>query len=190
MHLNESFLQGSFRITAENVPCGAEGLACTKSVKLYIHDTIIHMVRGTDPIVSKNTAVAIGTPKAQYTIKEAGLFVYAETPYGITVQWDKSMRVYVTLEPEYMGKVCGLCGNFDNKAENDFRARSGQIEEKALTFAESWKTSTSCPATSDPKDPCSINPEREYWSKYACEVLRSASFKDCHSVVSSTHIDV
>ena len=31
--------EGTFLITAENVPCGAEAVSCTKSVKFTIHDT-------------------------------------------------------------------------------------------------------------------------------------------------------
>ena len=46
---------------------------------------------------------------------------------GITIEWDKGLRVYVTLQTQHMGKVCGLCGNYDKQAENDFRARTGQV---------------------------------------------------------------
>ena len=31
--------RGTFMVTAENVPCGAEAVSCTKSIKFTIHDT-------------------------------------------------------------------------------------------------------------------------------------------------------
>ena len=46
---------------------------------------------------------------------------------GISVEWDKGMRVYINLDTRHMGNVCGLCGNYDNRGDNDFRARSGQV---------------------------------------------------------------
>ena len=57
---------------------------------------------------------------------------------GISVRWDKAMRAYVILQPQYMGRVCGLCGNFDKQGDNDFRASTGEIETTALAFANSW----------------------------------------------------
>ena len=105
---------------------------------------------------------------------------------GITLEWDKGMRVYVKLDPIYQGKVCGLCGNFDTKADNDFRSRNDLIEDTALAFANSWKTSQSCPdLTEEPRDPCLLHPERKYWASYSCNVLKSPAFAPCHAVVST-----
>lgn len=175
---------GTFRITVENVPCGAEGLSCTKSAKVLLYDTVIHFVRGTAPIISKNPLAGPNTPKAKYEFKEAGVFLIMTTPHGLTVQWDKGMRIYVTLAPSFMSKVCGLCGNYDGKAENDFRARSGQLEDKALIFANSWRIKESCPnVKKDASNPCDKSPERELWAKHACNILRTPTFQKCHAAV-------
>ncbi len=48
------------------------------------------------------------------------------------------MRVSVVLDPRYMGRVCGLCGNYDKIGDNDFRAATGELETTALAFADSW----------------------------------------------------
>ena len=53
------------------------------------------------------------------------------------------MRAYVILQPQYMGRVCGLCGNFDKVGDNDFRASTGELETTALAFANSWYVSVS-----------------------------------------------
>ena len=104
---------------------------------------------------------------------------------GIFVEWDKGLRVYITLEPRHMGNICGLCGNYDNKAENDFRARSGQLEETSLAFANSWRSQPTCPILAiDPVHPCQQNPNRLYWATYSCNIMRSSAFQACHSYVS------
>ena len=63
-------------------------------------------------------------------------FVYY--PLGISIRWDKAMRAYVILQPQYLGRVCGLCGNFDKIGDNDFRAATGELETTSLAFANSW----------------------------------------------------
>ena len=40
--------------------------------------------------------------------------------------WDVGTRVYVKLQPSFKGKTCGLCGDFDGNAMNDFRTRQGK----------------------------------------------------------------
>ena len=106
------------------------------------------------------------------------------TLLGILVQWDGSMRVYVILTPDYMGKVCGLCGNFDKNAANDQKARSGQIEDNVIAFANSWHADPNCPDISPPIDPCEATPMRQSWARYSCMYLKSTLFEPCHGVVS------
>ena len=46
---------------------------------------------------------------------------------GLTIMWDVGTRVYVKLEPRFKSQVCGLCGNFDGNALNDFTTRQGWL---------------------------------------------------------------
>ena len=41
--------------------------------------------------------------------------------------WDEGTRVYVNLQPHFREQVCGLCGDFDGNALNDYRARQGEL---------------------------------------------------------------
>ena len=103
---------------------------------------------------------------------------------GITIQWDGATHVSVILDPRYQGQVCGLCGNFDGSAGNDFRARTGQIENNAVSFANTWRTREACAWAAPAPSVCAANPERENWAKSACDVIKSDTFAECHNVVS------
>jgi hypothetical protein len=175
----------TFSIIAENVACGISAVSCTKSIKITIADTLIHLVRGTEPVVSSNPIAYGNATTAGITVKSVGLFVIVNSDnYGIRVEWDRGMRVYITLEAMHMNKVCGLCGNYDKRAENDFRARTGQIENNGLVFANSWRTENSCPTvTTSIADTCETNKERKYWASYACNIMKTPSFTACHRVV-------
>lgn len=37
---------GQFTVSAQNLPCGASGLTCTKALTVQLQSTIVHMLRG------------------------------------------------------------------------------------------------------------------------------------------------
>ncbi|XP_047374628.1 mucin-6 isoform X2 [Sciurus carolinensis] len=64
------------------------------------------------------------------------------TPYGQSVQlvakqlelelvvmWGPDPHLMVLVERKYMGQMCGLCGNFDGKAANEFLSEDGKLLE-------------------------------------------------------------
>uniref|UniRef100_A0A670ZPQ9 VWFD domain-containing protein n=1 Tax=Pseudonaja textilis TaxID=8673 RepID=A0A670ZPQ9_PSETE len=82
------------------------------------------------------------------------------------------------------GKVCGLCGNFDNKASNDFTTRSmAQDTVSALTFGNSWKKDPACPDVEGVIEPCELKPHRKAWAEKECSLIKSEVFKICHHKV-------
>ncbi len=66
----------------ENIPCGAEGLSCTKSVKVTLMGSIIHLVRGAQPIVSENPAWPLAYDPGVIGIHHVGVDLTIDTPYG------------------------------------------------------------------------------------------------------------
>uniref|UniRef100_A0A8C6D397 VWFD domain-containing protein n=1 Tax=Moschus moschiferus TaxID=68415 RepID=A0A8C6D397_MOSMO len=81
------------------------------------------------------------------------------------------------------GRVCGLCGNFDDNALNDFTTRSQSVVGDVLEFGNSWKFSPSCPDALALKDPCTANPYRKSWAQKQCSIINSATFSACHAHV-------
>ena len=81
------------------------------------------------------------------------------------------------------GRVCGLCGNFDDNALNDFTTRSQSVVSDVLEFGNSWKFSPSCPDALAPGDPCTTNPHRKSWAQKQCSIINSATFSACHAHV-------
>ncbi|XP_054426643.1 mucin-5B [Pteronotus mesoamericanus] len=121
-----------------------------------------------------------------YRVRYMGTHLTIETRSGLAVSWDRKTSVFIRLHQDYKGKVCGLCGNFDDNAANDFTTRSQSVVGDALEFGNSWKFSPSCPDAPAPRDPCTANPYRKSWAQKQCSLLNSATFAACHSQVDPT----
>ncbi|KAJ1178527.1 hypothetical protein NDU88_003772 [Pleurodeles waltl] len=81
------------------------------------------------------------------------------------------------------GKVCGLCGNYDDNGNNDFSTRSHVTVGTALEFVNSWKGSPNCPDANSIQDACFTNPKRKPAALKGCSIIISDVFAACHSQV-------
>ncbi|KAL1787651.1 mucin-5AC [Sigmodon hispidus] len=176
-----SSTDGSFRIVTENVPCGTTGTTCSKAIKIFVESYELILHEGNFKVVERGPSGEL-----PYKIRYMGIFLVIEIRSGIVVSWDRKTSVFVRLQQHYKGRVCGLCGNFDDNAINDFTTRSQSVVGDVLEFGNSWKFSPSCPDAPVPKDPCTANPYRKSWAQKKCSIINSATFAACHSQVDST----
>ncbi|KAK0088266.1 hypothetical protein PV326_004912 [Microctonus aethiopoides] len=173
----------SFDITMQNVPCGSIGVTCSKSISLTVgngeNQETITLTRGKSLPINKFKRISI---------RIVGLFVFLDVPdLGIVVQWDKGTRVYIKLDPKWKGHTKGLCGDYNDNSEDDFKSPSGGIAEvSSKLFANSWKINSYCPESNDIIDTCAIHPERKIWATEKCGILKSELFNLCHSEVDIT----
>nr|XP_035119721.2 mucin-5AC [Callithrix jacchus] len=173
-----SSAQDSFRVVTENVPCGTTGTTCSKAIKIFLG--------GSELKLSHGKVEVIGTGEGQevpYAIRQMGIYLVVDTDVGLVLLWDKKTSIFISLSPEFKGRVCGLCGNFDGNANNDFTTRSRSVVGDALEFGNSWKLSPSCPDATVPKDPCTANPFRKSWAQKQCSILHGPTFAACHAHV-------
>ncbi|KAG7469170.1 hypothetical protein MATL_G00126120 [Megalops atlanticus] len=82
------------------------------------------------PVNLNNGAVVAYQDGAHYTI---------ETNSGLVVTYDLVYHVTVTVPGNYRGKTCGLCGNFNENKNDDYRLASGAVTSNVNTFGASWK---------------------------------------------------
>uniref|UniRef100_A0A8D2IZP5 Mucin 2, oligomeric mucus/gel-forming n=1 Tax=Varanus komodoensis TaxID=61221 RepID=A0A8D2IZP5_VARKO len=168
--------EGTFSVITENVPCGNTGVTCSKAIKIFLGNTELKF-EGTkiEKFVLNNRS------DVTHLIRErVGLYIVVESSNGIVLIWDKKTTIIIKLTPRYQGKVCGLCGNFDGKASNDFTTRSMVQVNDALAFGNSWKMDPACPDVEVNIEPCEVRPHRRSWAEKECSLIKSESFKTCH----------
>ncbi|XP_056384155.1 mucin-2-like [Hyla sarda] len=169
---------GSFSVLTENIPCGTTGVTCSKSVKVFLGNTMLKL---SEKHVVKT--VGEGGKHIDYLTREVGIYLVIEASNGILLIWDKKTTIFIKVSPAYKGKLCGLCGNFDDNSQNDFKTRHMIQVIDVLEFGNSWKVDATCPDATDVVNPCSQNPHRHSWAEKQCSLIKSHIFKICHSKV-------
>ncbi|KAM6174045.1 mucin-5AC [Erethizon dorsatum] len=168
----------TFRVVTENVPCGTTGTTCSKDIKIFLGSYELKLSSGKMEVVQMGTG-----QEPPYTVRQMGIYLVVDTDTGLVLLWDRKTSLFLRLSPEFKGRVCGLCGNFDDNAINDLTTRSQAVVSDVLEFGNSWKFSPTCPDTLAPKDPCTANPYRKSWAQRQCSIINSATFAACHAHV-------
>ncbi|XP_074921935.1 mucin-2 [Chelonoidis abingdonii] len=172
---------GSFSIVTVNVPCGTTGVTCSKAIKIFLGRTELKFEDKQNVEIQRGVGDHI-----QYRNRTVGLYLVIEASNGVMLIWDKKTTIFIKLTPNYKGKICGLCGNFDDKSNNDFTTRNGLLVTNPLEFGNSWKLSGSCPDVMDEILPCNLKPHRKSWAEKECSIIRSEVFKVCRDKVDPT----
>uniref|UniRef100_A0A8C5H7S2 Mucin-5AC-like n=1 Tax=Gouania willdenowi TaxID=441366 RepID=A0A8C5H7S2_GOUWI len=165
---------GTFRIITENVLCGTTGTTCSKTVKIFLEVKTIQLHCEHSPWEGQVLPTQV---------QKMGLYLVVTIKPGMVLMWDKKTSFFIKLSPEFQGKVCGLCGNYNGNSKDDFTMRSQDTVTDVLLFGNSWKVSSSCPNAQTSINPCSSNPYRAAWSQKQCSIITSITFQSCHSHV-------
>ncbi|EMP29363.1 Mucin-2 [Chelonia mydas] len=170
--------RGSLSIVTVNVPCGTTGVTCSKAIKIFLGKTELKLEEKQYLEIQRDVGDHV-----RYWNRTVGLYLVIEASNGMMLIWDKKTTIFIKLTPNYKGKICGLCGNFDDKSNNDFTTRSGLLVTNPLEFGNSWKLSGSCPDVVEEILPCNLKPHRKSWAEKECSIIRSDVFKVCHAKV-------
>ncbi|XP_071493504.1 mucin-6-like, partial [Diadema antillarum] len=166
----------TFSVMIESIDCAEGGAFCTKSVHIEFVDITIDLIRGVDPKVRP--------PEACACVQDIGGRYTLVQHEGVAVQWDGRNMVIVTLKDEYMGRVCGLCGDFDGRSDDDFTKQQGDSTRDVNEFVESWAT-RECLPSSDMTPACvsEVEEKRRPWAEVMCGTILEGPFVECHQFV-------
>uniref|UniRef100_A0A8C7RXV2 VWFD domain-containing protein n=1 Tax=Oncorhynchus mykiss TaxID=8022 RepID=A0A8C7RXV2_ONCMY len=132
--------------------------------------------------VTANLPLSLGDGKVR--AYQNGINIVVVTDFGLMVTYDTVAGAIIQLPSTYKGVTGGLCGNYNDKKEDDFLLPSGLQEPSVEKFAAGWlvvqegvKCQTGCdgglkcPPTSGPPP--------------ACSIMKSTKgpFAQCHAVV-------
>ncbi|XP_056154019.1 IgGFc-binding protein-like [Lampris incognitus] len=113
-------------------------------VAIRVYGTTVNIVRLEFGHVRVNYQIwtlPISLENGKVRLSQSGLSVIVETDFGLTVKYDWQEYLVVEVPGSFAGTVCGLCGNFNSKKEDDFVTPSGSLAGDVVALGESWKVS-------------------------------------------------
>uniref|UniRef100_UPI00398EA458 zonadhesin-like n=1 Tax=Pristiophorus japonicus TaxID=55135 RepID=UPI00398EA458 len=156
-------------------------------------------VQGLGITMQKNRRLLLNNQKIRTPFEDdvKGVSVYAsgiynvlETKFGLMVRFDGNHHLEIKLPNTYYGKVCGMCGNFNNNGSDELLMPNGLPAKNAPQLGNSWQVEGDndprC-ASDDRVDltpPCAPGQERA--ARARCEELLSAKYRPCRGVVRPT----
>uniref|UniRef100_A0A3Q1C736 Uncharacterized protein n=1 Tax=Amphiprion ocellaris TaxID=80972 RepID=A0A3Q1C736_AMPOC len=175
-----------YTVLADLEKCGmADTRTCLRAVTLVLYGSSKFQVR----ILASGKVTVNQIPSqlplfTRNAFQQSSFYIHVTTKVGIqlTIQLSPVMQVFISADTSLKGATSGLCGNFNDKMNDDFVGQSGLVEGTAAAFANTWKTKAICPDISARFDnPCSQEAYAQFW----CSKLTDPKgvFAPCHSVV-------
>ncbi|CAM9857307.1 unnamed protein product [Lampetra planeri] len=178
-----------FNVEVENDDRGSLVVSYTNLVKVDVYGHSIIIGRADYPRVRVD-GVLVNLPitiiPGNLTV-QTGSAALVETNFGLRVQYDGHHVATVWLPRDYRGLTCGLCGNYNGNATDDFLLPDGSLAASQNHFGQAWtvRGDGDCQATEPPSEPCPDAERPQYASGAFCGLLvePEGPFRECHRVV-------
>ncbi|KAK1802104.1 hypothetical protein P4O66_004448 [Electrophorus voltai] len=187
----EDNTQSSVLIQVHNDPeCGFRPYSCTRSVSLFLP------WEGEIRLQNYNVSFKGQSVQLPHNIHDIELeriadYILVSQAQGFMLAWQGlSSSIYIKMSPEFVGRTCGLCGNFNADIQDDLKTSYGMLTEDIAIFGNSWMEEEpqgpTCPTIpSFYPSPCSTqDPHILMKVEEVCASLLKEPFKSCHQFVS------
>ncbi|XP_030649228.1 otogelin [Chanos chanos] len=187
----EDTTQSSILIQVHNDPdCSSVPYSCSRAVSLFLPwEGEIRLQNST--VSFKGQRIQLPHNIHDIELERISQYILVSQPHGFTLAWEgRTGSVYIKMSPEYVGRTCGLCGNFNADIQDDLRTSYGVLTEDVALFGNSWADEqpqqVHCPMVpSFFTSPCSAkDPHTLLKVEEVCGTLLKEPFKSCHEFVS------
>uniref|UniRef100_A0A3B3ZMR6 VWFD domain-containing protein n=1 Tax=Periophthalmus magnuspinnatus TaxID=409849 RepID=A0A3B3ZMR6_9GOBI len=180
-----------FEVIVQNDNRGSKVVSYTKLVEVKVYSLSIVITRthkGRIMVNNELVNLPVSLQDGEVNVYKSGWYAVVHTNFGLKVTFNWESAVFVTLPSNYMGAVCGLCGNYNGKAQDDLIPKNGNSPVKPADFGASWRVAEipgcvegckgSCPD-------CDITEMIQYEKEDFCGIIRDPKgpFRDCHAKI-------
>ncbi|KAK2820377.1 hypothetical protein Q5P01_023336 [Channa striata] len=176
-----------FSVEAKNEPWRGLRVSIPTEVFVNVWGYQVHISRERPGVVQVNGVtrnLPILLNGSHVSIYASGPRVFVNADFGLSVTYDGSSTVFVSVPGNYRGKTCGLCGNFNGNPSDDFRTPSGTIVTSLDEFGTAWKVAGNYTCSDGCGSSCPQCTNEEP-ARAQCEVIQAADgpFSFCHETV-------
>ncbi|XP_056237739.1 IgGFc-binding protein [Seriola aureovittata] len=180
-----------FEVLVQNDHRGSKVVSYTKLVEVKVYSLSIVITRTHKGLIMVNNELVnlpVTLAGGQVSVYKSGWYALLTTNFGLEVSFNWENAVFVTLPSNYMGAVCGLCGNYNGKGQDDLIPKNGDKAVSPAAVGASWRVAEipgcvegckrACPD-------CDITQKVQYEKGDFCGILRDPNgpFRGCHAKV-------
>ncbi|KAM9852132.1 IgGFc-binding protein [Aulostomus maculatus] len=180
-----------FSVTQGNEKYGNGKVAVTKSVAVAVYGYVIYIQQGVAWKVILNDELfnlPLSLDNGHVSVTQEGRHIIVRTDFGLTVLYDTVYYVEVIVPSTYQGKMCGLCGNYNKNAGDDYTLPDGKQTRNVDEFGKAWVVDLPEHVCGGCGGQCPVCEEAKatlYGKRDACGIMREPDgpFKACHSKI-------
>ncbi|XP_046898327.1 otogelin [Hypomesus transpacificus] len=187
----EDTTQSNVIIQVHNDPgCRSSPYTCTRSISLFLPwegEIRLHRTN----VTFKGQRLQLPYHIHDIELEYISHYVLVTQQQGFTLAWDgHSGSVYIKLSPEYVGRTCGMCGNFNADVQDDLKTSYDVLTQDLAMFGNSWveeepHQAKCAPVPSMFLSPCASQDAHTMLKvEEVCAMLLEEPFKTCHEFVS------
>ncbi|XP_069624287.1 otogelin [Ranitomeya imitator] len=190
--LAKSLPSGVFSVSLNVAPCGANlDRSCIQSVDIMISQDQrkqVMLTQSGDIFVYSQHKISLPYTDDVFDIRHlSSVFVQVQTALGLQLLYDRTgRRLYLQVDGRWKDHITGLCGTFNDNAQDDFLSPAGVPESTPQLFGNAWKMSSACGNghTPSPLDPCDVHLQAASYAAESCSVVSRELFAPCHPYLS------
>ncbi|XP_059335475.1 IgGFc-binding protein-like [Ammospiza nelsoni] len=179
-----------FNVEAKNEHRGSTRVSYVREVVIEVYGQRIVIVKQQKSHVLVNNVrqtLPVSAAGGAITVSRSGRYIVLETDFSLRVSYDADHSVEVKVPTTYFNLTCGMCGNFNNRRDDEYMMPNGQQATDSNALGESWQVPDSDPSCGVPvpSPPCSAEDEKLYGSDQFCGILttRPSPFESCRGVI-------
>ncbi|KAL6461279.1 hypothetical protein MHYP_G00312450 [Metynnis hypsauchen] len=132
----------AFEVWTKNERTGSAKSTSVEMVVITVYGLTVTIVRHQTGLVIINDSLwnlPISLDNNRVNLWQSGLSVVMETDFGLSVQYDWEQYLVVKVSGSFMERMCGMCGNFNGKKNDDLTTPTGSFAGNIPALGKSWR---------------------------------------------------
>ena len=179
----------NFSVRVRNERRSSRLFSWTKHVAIHIGKTVIALYQNLQVRVNRTKVYLPFYHLPRFHITKTNFMISVVTDIGLQVSWDGDSYTEIQVPNRFRGALCGLCGNFNGKANDDLKLRNGKMASSIAEFGNNWTVGKRRNCNRVPAPPILSGAlqcnsfTKLLRARRKCSALKSPSFALCYSKV-------
>uniref|UniRef100_H3CEW6 VWFD domain-containing protein n=1 Tax=Tetraodon nigroviridis TaxID=99883 RepID=H3CEW6_TETNG len=151
-------------------------------VAVYINELSFRLSR--NMLAVDGVSVKMPYYKSGVQVEKNAVYFKLQSKVGLVVMWNGEDAVMVELDPDYVNRTCGLCGDFNGISVLNEFIQNGHRQISSIEFGNNHKIYLPNDDCEDPYEEDEEDEESAENQRTTCEkMLRSESWSSCTDLI-------